>query len=452
MSVETLDNNIAIIGTGYVGVVTGACLASKGFDVTCVDLPTPQGQAKVDAINNSRAPIVEEGLDDLIANTVRSGNLRATTALGKAVSQAGIILISVGTPSGIDGSANLTSVYNAAEEIAQHAQPEAIVATRSTVPIGTTRKLGAFMATKTKTTLHSVSNPEFLAEGRAVEDTMQPSRIVIGTDRPDEIGERMERFWHPFLLNPARHDLIITDPESSETSKLSSNFHLALQIIGTNTIAEICEQTGADYRAVQRATGKDPRIGEFLNPGPGYGGSCFPKDVRALAFLAKQLGVDSAFLRSLSDTNEWHKQRWFEKIKTFYKDDLRDKTIAVWGLAFKPGTDDVRESAAMTIIPMLTAHGARVVAYDPLARETAKEQLGEHTAIEYVSDRYDSLQNTDALLILTDSGEYTHLDTQRASSLMRKPVIFDARSIYSLKAMEESGFYYASVGRPVVNG
>ncbi len=452
-SAEVLDERIAIIGTGYVGIVTGACLASKGMDVTCVDLDNPEGREKVDAINEGRSPIVEDKLEGMIRKTVNQGNLRATTDIGKAVRNSSIVLISVGTPSAVDGSANLEYVFDAASSIAKHARPETIVAIRSTVPVGTTRRIGQLLASQSSTRLHTVSNPEFLAEGTAVDDTMRPSRIVIGTDLPDEIGKRMSRMWHPFLLNPARHDLLIMDPESSETVKLNSNFQLALQIIGTNTVAEMCERTGADYRMVQAGTGKDPRIGKFLNPGPGYGGSCFPKDVRALAFLASQLGVESKFLQSLNETNEWHKSRWFEKIKDFYAGDLKGKKIAVWGLSFKPGTDDVRESAAMTIIPSLLDEGAHVVAFDPLAKETATEVLGEHPgALDYVEDKYAALESADALLLLTDSGEYTHLDTRRALRNMRVPAVFDTRRIWEPTTMKAAGFYFDSNGSSVVDG
>lgn len=452
-SAEGLDSRIAVIGTGYVGIVTGACLASKGLDVTCVDLPTPQGQEKVDLINDGQAPIVEAGLGELIGKTVRNGNLRATTDLSMAVRRAGIVLISVGTPSAVDGSANTTYVFDAARGIAEHAAPEAIVATRSTVPVGTTRRIGQLFTSLTTKRLYPVSNPEFLAEGTAIADTMKPSRVVIGTDSPEIVGTRMERMWYPFLLNRAEHDLIITNPESSEMVKLNSNFQLALQIIGTNTVAEMCEINGADYRHVQRGTGKDPRIGKFLSPGPGYGGSCFPKDVRALEFLARQLGVESDFLRTLDATNEWHKIRWYEKIAEFYGGELVGKKIAVWGLSFKPGTDDVRESAALRIIPALNQHGAHVSAFDPLAQQTAMKELGNgRENLVYASDQYEAVRDADALLVLTNSDEYTRPNLGRLRGLMKSPIVFDARSIFDPKEMQQAGFYYAGIGRGVVDG
>ncbi len=452
-SAESLDDSIAVIGTGYVGVVTGACLASKGFDVTCVDLPNPVGQEKVDLINAGRAPIVEDGLDQLISRTVKSGNLKATTDIGAAVRGAGIVLISVGTPSALDGSANTDFVFEAARSIAEHAQPETIVATRSTVPVGTTRRIGELFASLTKTRLYPVSNPEFLAEGTAIKNTLQPSRVVIGTDSPEVVAKRMESMWQPFLLNRAEHDLVITDPESSEMVKLNSNFQLAVQVISTNTVAEMCELNGANYRDVQKGTGKDSRIGKFLNPGPGYGGSCFPKDVRALAFLAQQLGVNSEFLNSLNATNEWHKIRWFNKIKDFFNGDLAGKKIAIWGLSFKPGTDDVRESAAMKIIPALIQHGAIVSAFDPLARDTAKRELGDELrGLEYAEDMYKAAEEADALLLLTDSGEYARPNLRRLRSSMKAPVLFDARSLYDLGDMQEAGFFYGSIGRRIVDG
>jgi UDPglucose 6-dehydrogenase len=440
MSIE-----VAVIGTGYVGTTTGACLAKEGHTVTCVDID----RAKVDTIMDGRAPIEEPRLDEIISEAVSDGNLRATTELGKAVSSAQVVLLALPTPSVSDGSAELKHVFGAASELAEHLRPGAVVATRSTVPVGTTDAVRSIIASQTRRPFLAVSNPEFLAEGTAVENTLHPDRIVVGTDS-DEAADIMSEMYHPFVLdNPNK--IVTMSVRSAELTKLVANTLLASQITIVNVAAEIAERTGADWREVQVGVGLDPRVGRFLHPGPGYGGSCFPKDVRAMAYLAKQIGVDSRLLDAVSETNEQHKRRLFEKVRVYFDGDLAGKTLAVWGLSFKPNTDDIRESSALSLISDLTDSGARVVAYDPKAMDRARNHFGDNPNLAFAENKYDATKGADALVIVTEWDGFRSADLDHLGEIMQKKVIFDGRSIYRRETMEKAGFYYDSVGRQVVN-
>lgn len=437
--------NVAVIGTGYVGSVTGACLAMEGNMVTCVDIDP----AKVDSINDGKSPISEPRLGDIIADTVNKGYLRATTDLGSAVARADVIMLSLPTPKGNDG-ADLSYLYNVADRLGQHIQEGAIVANRSTVPIGTTHHVRDRIAATTGKPFFAVSNPEFLAEGTAVRDTTHPSRVVIGADS-DEPARVMTELFRPFVLdNPGK--ILVYDVLSAEATKLAANTLLAAHVAVVNVIAEACERVGADWRQVQRGVGLDGRVGKFLHPSPGFGGACFPKDVRALAAMARELGVDASLLELINVSNEHQKRRWVEKVKSHFNADLDGRKIAIWGLAFKPNTDDIRESAALTMIEELTNAGAALTVYDPQAMDNVRKYFGGNELIRYADNREAALDGAEALVIMTEWDVFRAIDLEAVKSTMAAPVIFDARSIYSLKQMRHHGFYYDSVGRPVVDG
>ncbi len=439
-----MSEQVAVVGAGYVGQVTGACLASVGHEVMLVDIKSEN----VEAIMAGRASIEEPGLSEIIREARRDDTLMATTDLAKAVGEASIVLLALPTPRGQDGSFNLKAIWDVAGELGELIKPDTIVATRSTVEPGTTHAIGRIITERTGAATLAVSNPEFLAEGRAVEDTLKPSRIVIGSDHA-EADERMRHLYRDFALdNPGK--ILSMDPVSAEFTKLYCNARLANDITLTNIGAEICEQIGADYRLVQKAATMDPRIGRFLHPSAGFGGACFPKDVPALAALGRKHGIDVGLLDEIEATNEHMKQRVFEKVSEHFGGSVAGLKIAVWGLTFKAETDDVRESASLTLLEQLAAAGAEVVAYDPKGMENAQASLGDQPNIAYATNKYEPTVGADALVVMTEWRAFRNPDFDHLAETMRQKVIFDWRSLYEPADLTAAHFDYISVGRQPV--
>lgn len=433
---------LAIVGTGYVGLVTGTCLADTGNDVICVDID----KEKVEKLKNNVIPIYEPDLDTYFERNVSEGRLRFTTNLKEATDHADIIFLALPTPPGEDGSADLSYILGVADELGKLITEYKVIVNKSTVPVGTAEKVTEAISKNTDIEFDVVSNPEFLREGLAVDDFMKPDRIVIGT-KSEKARKLMEVLFAPFVRqgNP----IVFMDERSSELTKYASNSYLATRITFMNEIANICEKIGADVDLVRIGMGNDTRIGKrFLFPGIGYGGSCFPKDVSALYKSAKQYGYDFAILESVMRINEMQKTVIVPKIKEFFSNDLKGKKIALWGLAFKPDTDDIREAPSLYIIDKLLKEGASVTAYDPEAMENVKRLLGEK--IEFVSDHYDALKDADALVIATEWSVFRTPDFEKVIKNMKAKVIFDGRNLYDLKQMEKLGFYYSSIGRRLV--
>ncbi|MDH3199089.1 MAG: UDP-glucose/GDP-mannose dehydrogenase family protein [Candidatus Krumholzibacteria bacterium] len=435
--------NVAVVGTGYVGLVVGACLAETGNTVTCADVDA----SKIDNLKQSQLPIYEPGLEPLVVRNQREGRLRFTTDVGGAVEASDVVFIAVGTPPGEDGSADLQHVLTVARTIGQHMNTPKVVVTKSTVPVGTAAKVRAEIAKHTGVTFHVCSNPEFLKEGAAVEDFMKPDRVVLGTDAEDA-RRVLEELYAPFVRtgNP----LLVMDIASAEMTKYAANAMLATRISFMNQMAVLCEAIGADVTLVRRGIGSDRRIGPaFLFPGPGYGGSCFPKDVKALVRTAHEVGVPIDILEAVEAANDRQKQLLAAKLRA-HLGDPRGRIIAVWGLAFKAGTDDVRESPALVLIRELLAAGAEVRAHDPAARETAKRELGDR--VVYAEHAYDALTGADALVIVTEWLEYRNPDFERIRHAMRRPIIVDGRNLYDPARMAGLGFTYDSIGRAPARG
>ena len=439
---------LAIIGTGYVGSVTGACLAEMGNCVICVD----KDAKKVAEFSQGKAPLHEKGLSELIERNLKTKTLRFTTELKVALDESDIVFIAVGTPPNEDGSADLSHVLDVARSIGQMINHPLIVVDKSTVPVGTAELVRGTIAEEQKKQgtnfeFHVVSNPEFLAQGTAVKDFMEPSRIVVGASDPKVI-ETMRELYAPFMRREGR--FYSMDPKTAETVKYASNCFLAAKISVNNELANICARIGADFDLVRKAMGADPRIGEpFMYAGPGFGGSCFPKDVRALIKIAKDHDYQAEmFLQTLS-TNEKQKYVLADMVSNYFGADLAGKVFSVWGLAFKAGTDDIRESSALTIINRLIGQGARVSAHDPEAMKSAKrpEYFGDDSRIAYFDDKYEALDGTDALLIITEWKDFRTPDFQEMKKRLKKPVIFDGRLLYEPKKMKELGFEYKSIGR-----
>jgi UDPglucose 6-dehydrogenase len=436
---------IVVIGTGYVGSVTGACLAAEGHSVTLVD----NVSEKVDTINEGRSPIVEDGLEAIIDATTKEGNLRATTDLGRAVSAADVVLLALPTPSNEDGSADMHYVFDMAAEIGPMIKPRTVVATRSTVPVGTTDKVRSIISDRTSaSSFFAVSNPEFLAEGTAVKDTMRPSRVVVGADEQEAI-EIMREVYRPFLLD-SREKFVAIDPRSSELSKLAANTMLAAQIAVVNVIAELAEKVGANYELVRNAVRWDERLGSFLYAGPGFGGSCFDKDVKSLATIATENDVDASLITTIIESNEHQKDRLAEKVITYFGGDVSGRKIALWGLAFKKGTDDIRQSPALKVIDVLTEAGAEVAAYDPEAMPNVARYIegkGGNPNLTLVDSKYDATDDADALIIATDWGVLKSPDPRELGERMKGKNVFDGRAIIETKDLINSGFYVNIVGR-----
>lgn len=433
---------LAIVGTGYVGLVTGTCLADTGNDVICVDID----KEKVEKLKNNVIPIYEPDLDTYFERNVSEGRLRFTTNLKEATDHADIIFLALPTPPGEDGSADLSYILGVADELGKIITEYKVIVNKSTVPVGTADKVREAVSKNTDIEFDVVSNPEFLREGLAVDDFMKPDRIVIGT-KSEKARKLMEVLFAPFVRqgNP----IVFMDERSSELTKYASNSYLATRITFMNEIANICEKIGADVDLVRIGMGNDTRIGKrFLFPGIGYGGSCFPKDVSALYKSAKQYGYDFAILDSVMRINEMQKTVIVPKMKEFFNNDLKGKKIALWGLAFKPDTDDIREAPSLYIIDKLLKEGASITAYDPEAMENVKKLLGDK--IEFVSDHYDALNDADALVIATEWSVFRTPDFEKVIQKMKAKVIFDGRNLYDLKQMEKLGFYYSSIGRRLV--
>ena len=431
--------NITVVGTGYVGLVVGACLAETGNSVVCADLD----EKKIEGLKRNVLPIYEPGLEDFVERNQAQGRLRFTTDVAQAISQADVIFIAVGTPPDEDGSADLRHVLAVAEEIGKHAQREVVVVTKSTVPVGTAAKVAAAISKSAKRPFHMCSNPEFLKEGAAVEDFMKPDRVVLGVET-DFARSTMAELYAPFVRTGK--PLIFMDIPAAEMTKYAANAMLATRISFMNEIANLCEKVGANVDLVRRGIGSDARIGpSFLFPGPGYGGSCFPKDVKALVRTAKENASPLAVLEAVEDANERQKHRLFDKVKRALDGKLKGTRIALWGLAFKPQTDDMREAPALTLIEELRAAGASVVGHDPAAMHETQRRIGD--AIEYATGNYEALQGADALVVVTDWNEYRHPDFQRIKSTLKRPVVVDGRNLYDPDRMRAIGFTYFSIGR-----
>ena len=435
---------LCVVGTGYVGLVTGTCFAESGNDVICVDIDA----RKVAALRGGDVPIYEPGLAELIKRNVQQQRLTFQTDLADAVRRSVICFIAVGTPEGTNGEADLSAVMAVAAGIGDAMDGYRVVVDKSTVPVGTAVRVAEAIRARTTHECDVVSNPEFLKEGAAIEDFQKPDRVVIG-HRGERARAIMEELYKPFVRtgNP----ILFMSPESAEMTKYAANAMLAARISLINEIANLCEAVGSDVEDVRRGVGLDRRIGPaFLFPGVGYGGSCFPKDVKALITMAETREVAPRILRAVDDVNAAQKRRLFEKVSRHFGGALRDRCIAVWGLSFKPRTDDMREAPSVTLIEALLAAGARVQAHDPVAIEVAKGIFGHRIAYHDVS--YDALRDADAVLIVTEWPEFKQPDFPRMQALMREPVIFDGRNLYEVGAMRALGFTYYAVGRPPVRG
>jgi UDPglucose 6-dehydrogenase len=429
---------VAVVGTGYVGLVVGACLAESGNDVICVD----KDEAKVRMLRRGKSPIYEPGIEDLLRRNKAEGRLVFTTDLAKAVRQSTIIFIAVGTPQGEDGSADLQHVMGVARDIARAMNGYKVIVDKSTVPVGTAERVRDVVRRETTHPFSVVSNPEFLKQGAAVDDFMKPDRVVIGAEDP-KAAELMVALHKPFTRTGA--PIMVMDCASAELAKYAANAMLATKISFMNEIANVCEAYGADVDRVRQAMGSDRRIGTaFLFPGVGYGGSCFPKDVKALVKFSADKKYDFKILKAVESVNELQKRLLVKKLEAHFGS-LKGKTIALWGLAFKPKTDDMREAPAIPIIKALLEKGAKVQAYDPEAMPTAKGLF--KNAIAYFPRNYEALKGADALAVVTEWPEFREPDFQKMRKLLKAPVIFDGRNIYQPDQMKELGFTYYSIGR-----
>nr|WP_068889054.1 UDP-glucose/GDP-mannose dehydrogenase family protein [Pedobacter panaciterrae] len=434
---------IAVIGTGYVGLVTGTCLAETGNDVICVDV----NEAKVLKMQNGEVPIYEPGLDVLFHRNIAQGRLVFTTDLAAGIKDAQIIFMALPTPPGGDGAADLSYILGAAKDISKLVTEYKVVINKSTVPVGTADKVQAVFKENTSVEIDVVSNPEFLREGVAVDDFMKPDRVVIGTSS-ERAKKLLLELYGPYVRqgNP----ILFMDERSSELTKYAANSFLATKITFMNEVANLCEIVGADVDAVRKGIGSDARIGKrFLFPGIGYGGSCFPKDVQALAKAADEHNYDFQILTAVMKVNEKQKVVLVDKLLKYYKNDLKGKHFALWGLAFKPETDDIREAPALYIIEELVKHGAAVTAFDPEGIDNVKALIGDK--IKYSSNQYEALEGADALLIATEWSVFRNPDFDRMEQTLTNKVIFDGRNLYDLEKMIDLGYYYNSVGRKLIN-
>lgn len=435
-------NKIAVVGTGYVGLVTGTCFAETGNQVVCIDIDAN----KVEKMRNGMVPIYEPELDTLFHRNVKVNRLSFTTSLEEGITDAEIIFLALPTPPGEDGSADLSYILGVADQLGKIMKEYKVIVDKSTVPVGTAEKVHQAIAKHATTDFAVVSNPEFLREGFAVSDFLKPDRVVIGTS--DERAKKvMETLYKPFVRqgNP----IYFMDEKSAELTKYAANSFLATKITFMNEIANFCELVGADVDKVRIGIGSDSRIGKrFLFPGIGYGGSCFPKDVQALVKSGREKHFEFEILDAVMRVNEKQKTVLFPKINNFFRGDLNGKKIAIWGLAFKPDTDDIREAPALYMIDELTKAGAVVMAYDPEAMENVKRLIGDK--ITYASNEYEVLENADALLICTEWGIFRNPDFNKMKNLMKDHVIFDGRNLYEMDEMTTRGFYYASIGRNLI--
>jgi UDPglucose 6-dehydrogenase len=432
--------NISVIGTGYVGLVVGACLAENGNNVCCADID----ERKIKDLRNNILPIYEPGLEPLVERNQKEGRLSFTTSLEDAIRSAEVVFIAVGTPPGEDGGADLKYVLQVATLIGRFMTRELVVVTKSTVPVGSAAKVGAEVAKEAKFPFHLCSNPEFLKEGDAVEDFMRPDRVVLGVESP-YARRVMNDVYAPFVRTGK--PVLIMDIVSAEMTKYAANGMLASRISFMNEIANLCDKVGANVDFVRKGIGSDSRIGQsFLFPGPGYGGSCFPKDVKALIRMGGACGVSLDVLAGVESANDRQKRVLVEKVRIALGKDLRDKRIALWGLAFKAGTDDMREAPSLTLIAALLDEGVSICAHDPAAADHARALLGNR--IDYAETNYEALSGADALVVVTDWNEYRHPDFERVKRALRQPVIVDGRNLYDVEKMRELGIRYHSIGRP----
>ncbi len=434
---------IAVVGTGYVGLVTGTCFAETGNEVICVDID----KEKVEKMKSGVVPIYEPHLDILFERNIKAGRLKFTTDLLSGIESAQIIFLALPTPPGEDGSADLSYVLGVASELGKIIKDYKVIVDKSTVPVGTAEKVHAAVAKNAMVDFDIVSNPEFLREGFAVDDFMKPDRVVVGTSSA-KARNLMEELYKPFVRSG--NPIIFMDEKSAELTKYAANAFLATKITFMNEIANFCEKVGADVDMVRIGIGSDARIGKrFLFPGIGYGGSCFPKDVSALQKSGKEFGYDFAIITEVMRVNEVQKLRLVEKIRVHFKGDLKGKHFALWGLAFKPDTDDIREAPALYMIEELTKAGATITAFDPEAMPNVKKLVGDK--IKFADDEYVTLEGADALLIATEWSEFRTPDFTKISSLLKSKLIFDGRNLYDLNTMKKNGFIYHSIGRETID-
>lgn len=435
---------IAMVGTGYVGLVSGTCFAEFGIDVTCVD----KDESKIEALERGEIPIYEPGLEDLVAKQVKAGRLHFSTDLAEPVKNAAAVFIAVGTPSRrSDGHADLSYVYAAAREIARAMDGYTVVVTKSTVPVGTAREIEKIIREENPAAeFDMVSNPEFLREGAAINDFIRPDRVVIGTESERAV-EVMRDLYRPLYINET--PMVVTSPETSETIKYAANAFLATKITFINEIANLCEKIGANVQEVARGIGLDGRIGsKFLHAGPGYGGSCFPKDTLALTQIGEKYGAPQRIVDAVVHINDDRQREMAERIERACEGDLKGKRVAILGVSFKPGTDDVRAAPSLTIIPILQEKGASVAAYDPAAMEEAAKHLDD---VEWCEDAYGAADGADVLVILTEWNEFRALQFSRLDELLKAKRLVDLRNIYKPDDMKAKGYYYSSIGRPLVD-
>lgn len=434
---------IAVIGTGYVGLVTGTCLAETGNDVICVDI----NEAKVKQMQAGEVPIYEPGLDLLFHRNIEQERLTFTTNLAEAVKDAQIIFMALPTPPGGDGAADLSYILGAAKDISKLITEYKVIVNKSTVPVGTADKVKAVFAENTSIEVDVVSNPEFLREGVAVDDFMKPDRVVLGT-KSERAKKLMAELYGPYVRqgNP----ILFMDERSSELTKYAANSFLATKITFMNEVANLCELVGADVDAVRRGIGSDDRIGKrFLFPGVGYGGSCFPKDVQALVKSSDDYAYDFQILKSVMEVNERQKTILVDKVLKYYKGDIKGKHFALWGLAFKPETDDIREAPALYIIDALVKNGATVTVFDPEAMTNVKNVIGDQ--VNYAKNQYETLEGADALLIATEWSVFRNPDFEKIDNILKNKVVFDGRNLYDLQKMIDLGYYYNSIGRKLID-
>jgi UDPglucose 6-dehydrogenase len=435
---------IAVVGTGYVGLVSGTCFAETGNDVTCIDID----RSKVERMQNGEVPIYEPGLNVLFDRNTKQGRLKFTTSLIEGIKDAEVIFLALPTPPGEDGSADLKYILGVADDLGKIITDYKVIVDKSTVPVGTAEKVASKLGENADTSLFDVvSNPEFLREGVAVDDFLKPDRVVIGTSS-DKAKEVMLRLYKPFVRqgNP----IIFMDERSAEMTKYAANSFLATKITFMNEVANLCDKVGANVDQVRIGIGSDTRIGKrFLFPGIGYGGSCFPKDVQALEKTAKENDYNFRILNSVMAVNHEQKVILVNRVKEYFGSSLNGKTFAIWGLAFKPNTDDIREAPALYMIEELQKLGANIKAWDPEAMENVKK---ENNSIAFCATQYEALEETDALIICTEWSVFRTPDFTRMESLMNDKIIFDGRNLYDLDTMKNKGFYYQSIGRPLVNG
>ena len=435
---------IAIVGTGYVGLVSGACFAEMGVEVTCVDI----NEEKIKMLSEGKVPIYEPGLEEMVVRNFREGRLKFTTRLTDCLDEVEAVFSAVGTPPDEDGSADLSYVLQVAREVGQNMNHYVVLVTKSTVPVGTAQKVKAVIAEelaarKVEIEFDVASNPEFLKEGAAVKDFMSPDRVVVGVES-ERARKLMQRLYAPFMMTNNR--ILFTDIPSAEMIKYAANSMLATRISFMNDIANLCELVGADVNMVRKGIGADTRIGsKFLDPGCGYGGSCFPKDVKALIQTARQQGYEMRVLQAVEEVNERQKSVLFQKLSSHFGGDLKGKTVALWGLAFKAETDDMREATSLVIIRQLLDAGCEVRVFDPVAMNECRRRLGD--AVTYAKDMYDAALGADALLLLTEWKQFRLPSWEVVRRTMNQPVVFDGRNIYDPEELRAGGFHYSSIGR-----